>query len=91
MEEPTPAEVVHDAIDTLMTVVAQAAVDLRAFHDVVERSRRSAPFPPLPRSTVLLTEGIVERLERVDEDLRKLLFALGLSEPAAKPSSDTPR
>jgi hypothetical protein len=39
---------------------------------------RFAPLPPFPRRTIIVTERIVERLTKVDEELREVLVALGL-------------
>lgn len=75
--DPTPSEIVHAALDTLLTVVAKSADDLRAFHDAVAKARLT-PLPPFPRATVIITERIVERLTKVDVDLREVLVALGL-------------
>ena len=77
MDEPTPVEVTHAAVDALLRVVAQSADDLRMFHDVIARARL-APLPPFPRATVVLTERIIERLTIVDRDLEEVLMALGL-------------
>ncbi len=78
--DPTPSEIVHTAIDALLTVTAKAADDLRAFHDTVARARIGA-LPPLPRATVVTTERIIEHLSKVEQELREVLVALGLSEP----------
>jgi hypothetical protein len=48
MDESTPGEIVHPAIDDLLLVVAKAVDDLRTFHAVVSRAR-IAPLPPVPR------------------------------------------
>lgn len=77
MEDPSPTEVVHAALDALLQVVEKSADDLRSFHDIVARAR-VASLPPFPRSSVLLTERVVDRLTKVDLDLRELLVALGL-------------
>jgi len=77
--DPTPSEIVHAALDGLLTVVGKAADDLRSFHDAVAKAR-VAPLPPFPRSTVLVTERIVEHLTKVDRDLREVLVALGLQD-----------
>ena len=77
--EPTPAETVHLAIDDLLAVVAKAADDLHMFHTAVSRAR-IAPLPPFPRATVALTSSIIERLRKVEHDLREVLTALGLPE-----------
>ena len=75
--DPTPAEIVHTAIDTLLFVVAKSAEDLQAFHDAVVKAR-IAPLPPFPRSSLIITERIVDDLTRVERDLRDVLVALGL-------------
>jgi len=80
MDEPTPADTAHGAIDDLLTVVAKAADDLRMFHTVVSQAH-IAPLPPFPRATVVLTLRIVEHLRTIEEELREVLEALGLSEP----------
>jgi hypothetical protein len=79
MEDPTPTEIVHSALDALLQVVAKSADDLRRFHDTVAKVRL-APLPPFPRASVVLTERIIERLTEVDVDLREVLAALGLPE-----------
>jgi len=76
--EPTPAEVVHAALDALLDAVSKSADDLRMFHDTVAKAR-VAPLPPFPRATVLLTERVVERLTKLDRELEEILIALGLS------------
>ena len=76
--DPTPAEIVHTAIDTLLTVVAKSADDLRAFHDAVAKARMT-PSPPFPRTAVATTESIVRNLQLVEIELRELLAALGLT------------
>ena len=80
--DPTPTEIVHTALDTLLTVVGKSADDLRSFHDAVARARL-APLPPFPRATVVITERIVEQLTKVELDLREVLVALGLEEHRA--------
>jgi hypothetical protein len=80
--DPTPSEIVHSALDTLLTVVGKSADDLRSFHDTVAKARL-APLPPFPRATVVITERIVEELTRVEQDLREVLVALGLEEHRA--------
>lgn len=80
MDEPTPIEVAHAAVDALLRVVEQSADDLRMFHDVIARARLS-PLPPFPRATVLLTERIIERLAKVDSELEEVLLALGVRRP----------
>jgi hypothetical protein len=77
--EPTPVEIVHVAIDDLLAVVAKAADDLHMFHVAVSRAR-IAPLPPFPRATVALTSSIIERLKKVEHELREVLTALGLPE-----------
>jgi hypothetical protein len=76
--DPTPAEIVHTAIDELLLVVAKSADDLHAFHDAVAKAR-IAPLPPFPRATVIITERIVDDLKRVERDQREVLVALGLA------------
>jgi hypothetical protein len=75
--EPTPAETVHLAIDDLLAVVAKAADDLKMFHAAVSHAR-IAPLPPFPRATVTLTSSIIEHLQKVEQELREVLTALGL-------------
>jgi hypothetical protein len=76
--EPTPTEIVHEALDALLAVVAKSSDDLNAFHDAVAKARL-APLPPFPRATVVLTEGIIEHLTTVDKQLADVLKALGLT------------
>ena len=80
--EPTPSEIVHDAVDALLLVVAKSAEDLHAFHDAVAKAR-SAALPPFPRDTVVVAERIIDNLKRVEQDLRSALVDLGLSPQAA--------
>ena len=75
--DPAPAETVHVAIDDLLVVVAKAADDLRMFHDTVARAKIN-PLPPFPRTTVSLTLTVIERLRKVELELREVLRALGL-------------
>jgi hypothetical protein len=75
--EPTPADTVHVAIDDLLAVVAKAADDLRMFHAAVSHAA-IAPLPPFPRATVTLTSSIIEHLQKVEQELREILTALGL-------------
>ena len=78
MDAKRPDEgILHDAVDTLLLVVAKSADDLRAFHDALAKLRRerSAPFP---RAAVATAESIVEHLTRVEEHLREVTVALGL-------------
>jgi hypothetical protein len=77
--DPTPSEVVHAALDTLLTVVGKSADDLRFFHDAIAKARR-APLPPFPRETVIITERVVDHLTKVEQGLREVLVALGLEE-----------
>ncbi len=79
MDEPTPADVVHAALDALLQVAAKSADDLRSFHDTVARAPR-ASLPPFPRSSVVLAERVIDDLTKVDLDLRRILAALGLPE-----------
>jgi hypothetical protein len=76
--EPTSSEIVHDAVEALLLVVAKSAEDLNAFHAVVEHARLSA-LPPFPRATVVVTERIIDSLKHVEEDLKAVLVDLGLS------------
>jgi len=75
--DPTPAEIVHTAIDELLLVVAKSAEDLRAFHDTVANAR-IAPLPPFPRAALIITRRVVDDLKTVERDLREVLVALGL-------------
>jgi hypothetical protein len=77
--DPTPSEIVHAALDGLLTVVGKSADDLRSFHDAIAKARL-APLPPFPRATVVITERIIEHLTKVDRDLREVLIALGLED-----------
>jgi hypothetical protein len=79
MDDPSPPEIVSNAIDTLLLVVGKATSDLGQFHEVVSKARVSAALPPFPRATVVTTERIVNDLRRVEEDLRQVLVALGLA------------
>ena len=78
MDEPTPSDTVHVAIDDLLAVVAKTADDLHAFHATLTHAR-IAPQPPFPRATVVLTVRIVDHLRKTEELLRDVLLALGLS------------
>jgi hypothetical protein len=80
--DPESADTVHVAIDDLLSVVAKAADDLRMFHDTVSRARTET-MPPFPRATVTLTLSVIERLRKVEDDLREVLTALGLAESSA--------
>ncbi len=77
MNEPTPAETAHVALDDLLSVVSKAADDLRAFHTTVSHARIS-PVPPFPRATVILTLRVMDQLRKIEEELREVLIALGL-------------
>lgn len=79
MDEPTPADAAHTAIDDLLAVVAKTADDLRAFHTIISHARLGSQ-PPFPRATVVLTVRIVDHLRRTEEQLREVLLALGLPE-----------
>ena len=83
MDEPTPAETVHVAVDDLLAVVANAAEDLQAFHAALSHAR-IAPVPPFPRATVVLTLRVMTQLRRIEEELREVLVALGL--PGSPPA-----
>jgi hypothetical protein len=76
--ELTSAEIVHAAIDELLVVVGKSAEDLRLFHDVVGKAR-TEPLPPFQRTTLVVTQRIVEDLKRVESDLRDVLVALGVA------------
>ena len=80
MDDTLPVEAANTAVDALLHVVAQSADDLRRFHDVLAGARRS-PLPPFPKATVILTERIIERLTKVDQELEELLLGLGLESP----------
>ena len=78
MDDPSPPEIVRDAIGTLLLVVNKAATDLRTFHDVVSKAR-TVELPPFPRAAVTTTQRVVDDLRRVEQDLSQVLVALGLS------------
>jgi hypothetical protein len=80
--DPAPAETVRVAIDDLLVVVAKAADDLRMFHATVSRARIK-PVPAFPRTTVALTLTVIERLSKVELELREVLTALGLPESSS--------
>jgi len=80
MDDSMPVEAADAAVDALLNVIAQSADDLRRFHDVLAGARRS-PLPPFPRATVVLTERIIERLTKVDQELEEVLLGLGLQSP----------
>ncbi|HEV3216147.1 MAG TPA: hypothetical protein VGZ27_10515 [Vicinamibacterales bacterium] len=75
----TPSDFVHPAIEALLVAVARAADDLRLFHDTVIKATIDQS-PPFPRTAVATTSRVIEHLKEVDEDLRKVLIALGLPE-----------
>ena len=75
--EPTPPDIVHEAIDALLVVVEKSAQDLLAFHETVTRARRK-DLPPLPRATVATTARVINNLRQVDQELRDILIGLGL-------------
>jgi hypothetical protein len=75
--EPPAQDVVHAALDALLQVVEKSAEDLHLFHETVSRASLE-PLPPFPRTTVAVTERIIERLTAVDGDLEEVLIALGL-------------
>lgn len=77
-----PSDFVHPAIEALLIAVARAADDLRLFHDTVAKASIDQ-FPPFPRTAVATTQRVIEHLKSVDEDLRKVLIALGLPETAS--------
>ena len=64
--DPTPSEVVHAALDTLLTVVVLGAES--GPHAAV-RKARFAPLPPFPRERHH-TERIVEHLTKVEQTPR---------------------
>jgi hypothetical protein len=75
--DPSSSEIVHQAIDALLMVVAKSAEDLRAFHDTVAHADRTK-LPALPRATVATTASIINHLRLVDQELRSVLIGLGL-------------
>jgi hypothetical protein len=80
MEESTPAEVVHAALEALLEVIATSSEDFRLFHDAISKARLT-PLPSFPRAAVVLTESIVQRLTKVDHELEELVMALGVPRP----------
>jgi len=80
MEEPTPAEVIHAALEGLLDIIATSSEDLRLFHDAISKARLT-PLPSFPRAAVVLTESIVKRLTKVDQELEELVMALGVPRP----------
>jgi len=81
VDEPSSTEVALAAVDALLRVVDQSAQDLREFHEVVARARRS-PLPAFPRATVLVTQRIVDKLTTVESDLEEVLIGLGIARPS---------
>jgi hypothetical protein len=75
----TSSDFVHPAIEALLVAVGRAADDLRLFHDTVVKASFEEP-PPFPRAAVAATNRVIGNLKDVDEDLRKVLIALGLPE-----------
>jgi hypothetical protein len=72
------SEIVHDAVDALLLVVAKSADDLKAFHDTVARLRIDLPAP-FPRVAVGTTQSIIDHLKKVEEELQEVLVALGVA------------
>jgi hypothetical protein len=75
------ADVVDPAIETLLSVVLRASDDLRTFHQTV--SKADVARVPFPRIAVVTTERIIRQLGDVEEDLKKVMTALGLPESGA--------
>ena len=80
MEEHTPAEVIHAALEGLLEIIARSSEDLRLFHDTISKARLS-PTPSFPRAAVVLTESIAKHLTKVDQELEELVIALGVRRP----------
>jgi hypothetical protein len=80
MEESTPAEVVHAALEALLEIIATSAKDFRLFHDAISKAGLT-PLPSFPREAVVLTQSIAERLTKVDQELEELVMALGVPKP----------
>jgi len=76
--EPS-SDFVPPAIETLLVTVARAAEDLRLFHDAVAKAH-IGPAPPFPRTAVAAVSRVLKNLKYVEQDLRKVLIALGLPE-----------
>ena len=76
--ERSDSEIVNDAIEALLLVVAKSADDLRAFHDTVTKLRIDQPAP-FPRVAVATTQSVVEHLKKVEEKLQEVLVALGVA------------
>jgi hypothetical protein len=83
------SDFVHPAIEALLVAVARAADDLRLFHDTVARAT-IGQSPPFPRTAVATTSRVIEHLKEVDEDLRKILIALGLPETPSDRATPPP-
>jgi len=79
MTPTSDSDIVHPALETLLTVVASAAADLRMFHDTMTKAR-IGNAPPFPRTAVAATSRIIKNLKSVETDLKKVLIALGLPE-----------
>jgi hypothetical protein len=83
-----PSDFVHPAIEALLIAVARAADDLRLFHETVARAHIDQA-PPFPRTAVAATERVITHLKYVEEDLKKVLIALGLPEtPQDRPTAE---
>jgi len=76
-------EAVQNAWQALLTAVANAADDLRLFHDTMTRARLS-PTAPFPRAMVATADRIIKNLALVDQELRDVLAALGLAAPEGR-------
>ena len=77
--DPTPADAAHEAIDSLLVVVAKAADDLKTVHAVISQARL-APFRPFPRAAMMMTVRVVDHLRQAERGLRDVMIALGLPE-----------
>ena len=79
MDNSSNPDFIHPAVDTLLAVLDQSARDFRTFHDVIHKAKieAAAPFPRIALSTA---ERIVKNLRDVEDDLRKVMLALGLPE-----------
>jgi hypothetical protein len=77
------SDFIHPAIDSLLVAVARAADDLRLFHKTVAKVH-IGQAPPFPRTAVAATTRVIKNLQHVEEDLKKVLIALGLPETAAE-------
>jgi hypothetical protein len=78
MDKPSSSDVIHPAVATLLSVLDQSANDFRRFHDVIANAT-IADAPPFPRIALTAAERVVKNLKNVEEDLRKVMLALGLS------------